>query len=209
MGSPPFGILCYFLIFLVVVLFPAPGTSSLTVISPENLKGRHQTAMAKFGNKLDHGDSIGGTVVYPSVNQKGCEDFGSSGLSFHAKKSWTVPTFLLVDRGDCYFALKVWNAQKVGAIAVLIADYAENTNLVAMDSPIEESAISTYLHNITIPSVLVSKSFGDQVKQALSSGEIVNMKLGWSTEAEGRIGDCYFALKLVWNIALKGRSIGC
>jgi len=82
---------------------------------------------------------------------------------------------------DCYFTLKAWNAQNAGAAAILVAD-DRNEPLITMDTPEEENADADYLQNITIPSALISKSVGDSIKKALSSGEMVNINLDW-TEA--------------------------
>lgn len=44
-------------------------------------------------------------------------------LGFLSKKKFGgLPNFVLVDCGDCFFVLKVWNDQNDGAIAVQVAD---------------------------------------------------------------------------------------
>jgi len=83
---------------------------------------------------------------------------------------------------DCYFTLKAWNAQNGGAAAILVADDKAET-LITMDTPEEgKGTDDDYVENISIPSVLISKSLGDSIKKALSDGEMVNMNLDW-TEA--------------------------
>lgn len=82
---------------------------------------------------------------------------------------------------DCYFTTKAWNAQNGGAAAILVADDRLEP-LITMDSPEQEKADDNYLKDITIPSALISKSLGDAIKKALSSGEMVNINLDW-TEA--------------------------
>ncbi|CAN4081523.1 unnamed protein product [Withania somnifera] len=89
-----------------------------------------------------------------------------------------MPAFVLVDRGDCYFTLKAWNAQKAGAAAILVAD-DRNEPLITMDTPEEEDAKADYLQNLTIPSALISQSLGDNIKKQLSKGEMVNINLDW------------------------------
>ncbi|KAL9662376.1 hypothetical protein QQ045_027209 [Rhodiola kirilowii] len=88
------------------------------------------------------------------------------------------PTFLLIDRGDCYFTLKAWTAQNAGAAAILVADDRVEP-LITMDNPEEDKADADYLQNITIPSALISKRLGDDIKKALSDGEMVNINLDW------------------------------
>ncbi|KAK3135986.1 hypothetical protein QOZ80_5BG0426230 [Eleusine coracana subsp. coracana] len=47
-----------------------------------------------------------------------------------------------------------------------------------MDTP-EESGRADYLENITIPSALITKSFGDKLKKAIANGDMVNVNLDW------------------------------
>ncbi|XP_059462279.1 vacuolar-sorting receptor 1-like isoform X1 [Corylus avellana] len=150
--------------------------NSLRVTSP-SLKGAYECAIGNFGVP-QYGGTMGGIVVYPKTNQKACKSFDD--ISFKSKPGG-LPTFLLVDRGDCYFTLKAWNAQNGGAAAILVAD-DRNEPLITMDTPEEEKADADYLQNITIPSALISKSVGDSIKKALASGEMVNINLDW-TEA--------------------------
>ncbi|XP_058069871.1 vacuolar-sorting receptor 3-like [Magnolia sinica] len=147
--------------------------NSLRVTSPDAIRGNHDSAIGNFGIP-QYGGSMAGKVVYPKENKKGCVEFGES---FKAK-SGKLPTFLLLDRGDCFFALKIWNAQKAGASALLVADDTEEP-LITMDSPREDEESAKYIQNITIPSALIDKNFGEQLKKAVNSGEMVNVNLDW------------------------------
>lgn len=150
--------------------------NSFRVISPDSIKGTHDSAIGNFGIP-QYGGSMAGTVVYPKENRKGCRGFDESGISFKSKPG-ALPSFVLVDRGDCFFALKVWNAQNAGASAVLVADNIEEA-LITMDTPEEDRQSAKYIENITIPSALIEKSFGEKLKKALSSDEMVNVNLDW------------------------------
>lgn len=150
--------------------------NSLTVTSPDSIRGYHDSAIGNFGIP-QYGGSMAGTVVYPKDNTKGCKGFDEFKISFKAKTG-SLPTFVLVDRGDCLFALKVWNAQNAGASAVLVADNTEEP-LITMDSPQEDEAAGKYIQNITIPSALIDKNFGDKLKKAINGGEMVNVNLDW------------------------------
>ncbi|RRT57887.1 hypothetical protein B296_00044068 [Ensete ventricosum] len=79
---------------------------------------------------------------------------------------------------DCLFAKKVWNAQNAGASAVLVVD-DKNEPLITMDLPREDDEAAKYIENITIPSALIDKKFGEQLKKAVRSGEMVNVNLDW------------------------------
>ncbi|KAL3814311.1 hypothetical protein ACJIZ3_015579 [Penstemon smallii] len=169
------GILQLILIEFVVGRFVVE-KNSLRVTSPDSIKGTHDSAIGNFGIP-QYGGSMAGTVVYPKDNRKGCNNFGDSGISFKAKAG-ALPNFVLVDRGDCFFALKVWNAQNAGAAAVLVADNIDEA-LITMDSPEEERASAKYIANITIPSALIDKSFGEKLKSAVNGGDMVNVNLDW------------------------------
>ncbi|KAK1385702.1 EGF-like domain-containing protein [Heracleum sosnowskyi] len=79
---------------------------------------------------------------------------------------------------DCFFALKVWNVQNTGASAVLVADDIEEP-LITMDTPEEDIKAAKYIQNITIPSALLDKSFGENLKKVISNGDMVNVNLDW------------------------------
>lgn len=72
----------------------------------------------------------------------------------------------------------MWNAQKAGASAVLVADNVDEP-LITMDTPEEDISSAKYIENITIPSALVTKSFGEKLKKAISGGDMVNLNLDW------------------------------
>lgn len=149
--------------------------NSLTVSSPDSLRGTHDSAIGNFGVP-QYGGTLSGTVVYPKENPHACKGFSPPDL-FRSPPGG-MPKFVMVVRGDCYFALKVWNAQKAGAAAVLVVDDRVEP-LITMDSPGEDEAAAQYLNNITIPSALIEKEFGDSLKKAIDDNNMVNLKLDW------------------------------
>ncbi|XAR55734.1 hypothetical protein NMG60_11035919 [Bertholletia excelsa] len=150
--------------------------NSLRVTSPKWLKDVYECAIGNFGVP-EYGGTLVGYVLYPKANQKACSSFSDVDVSIKSKPGG-LPIFLLVDRGDCYFTKKAWNAQKAGAAAILVVDDRDET-LITMDNPEEQEAQEDYLENISIPAVLITKSFGDKIKKALSSKEMVNINLDW------------------------------
>ncbi|CAA7058679.1 unnamed protein product [Microthlaspi erraticum] len=176
-------LLCFLLPYLLLLSIPfccearfVVEKNSLSVTSPDSIKGAHDSAIGNFGIP-QYGGSMAGTVVYPKENQKSCKEFSDFSISFKSQPG-ALPTFLLVDRGDCFFALKVWNAQKAGASAVLVADNVDEP-LITMDTPEEDVSSAKYIENITIPSALVTKGFGEKLKKAISGGDMVNLNLDW------------------------------
>jgi len=83
-------------------------------------------------------------------------------------------------RSDFYFTKKAWNAQNAGAAAILVADDKDEP-LITMDTP-EESGRADYLENITIPSALITKSFGDRLKKAIDNGDMINHQCEFGLE---------------------------
>ncbi|KAL3833827.1 hypothetical protein ACJIZ3_008563 [Penstemon smallii] len=150
--------------------------SSITILSPYELRSKHDAAIANFGVP-DYGGSMVGNLVYPRNGSVGCSPF--DGDSPFKSKS-TRPTILLLDRGECYFALKVWNGQQAGAAAVLVADTIDEP-LITMDSPEESSDADGYIEKIGIPSALIDRSLSETLKDALKKGDQdVLVKMDWT-----------------------------
>lgn len=152
--------------------------NSLMVTSPTALRGRHDSAIGNFGIP-QYGGSMAGAVVYPKGNSDACEAFnvGRKEHLFRTKPG-ALPSFLLIDRGNCLFAKKVWNAQNAGASAVLVVDDKDEP-LITMDLLQEDDEAAKYIQNISIPSALIDKKFGEQLKKAVKDGEMVNVNLDW------------------------------
>ncbi|KAI5057605.1 hypothetical protein GOP47_0027620 [Adiantum capillus-veneris] len=150
--------------------------NSLTVLAPSSLIGQHDSAIGNFGAP-DYGGSMILDVKVPEKHPDGCKPFPDN--LFKRKSSKTSPIVALLDRGGCYFALKVWNAQNAGAASVLIADDRVEP-LITMDSPEEDDKAAEYVQKITIPSALIEKKFGDKVKAELAKKETITVKLDWS-----------------------------
>ncbi|XP_022978954.1 vacuolar-sorting receptor 6-like [Cucurbita maxima] len=148
--------------------------SSVSVLSPTSLKSKHDAAIANFGIP-DYGGFIVGSVFYPQKGTFGCLPFDGD-KPFKSKTS--RPIILLLDRGDCYFALKVWNAQQAGAAVVLVMDSIEES-LITMDSPEDSTEADSYIEKIQIPSAFIEKSLGTSLKEAVRNGEDVIIRLDW------------------------------
>ncbi|XP_059285189.1 vacuolar-sorting receptor 6-like [Lycium ferocissimum] len=170
-------VLCFLIVSKVVVTEARfiVEKNSISVLSPYSMHSKHDASIGNFGVP-DYGGSLVGTVVYPKKGANGCTSFDGD-KPFKPKGH--RPNILLLDRGDCYFALKVWNGQQAGAAAVLVADSIEEP-LITMDSPEESSDADGYIEKIGIPSALIGKSSGDILKEALNKGEEVVIKMDWT-----------------------------
>lgn len=148
--------------------------SSIRVLHPQSLRSKHDSAIGNFGIP-DYGGFMVGSVIYPDKGASGCQPFEGD-KPFKSK--FPRPTVLLLDRGECYFALKVWHGQQAGAAAVLVADSLDEP-LITMDSPEESTDANGYVEKIGIPSALIDRAFGLSLKEALKKGEEVVIKLDW------------------------------
>ena len=154
-------------------MFQWTGSSGLTIVAPGDIAGTYQTGLADFGNPFasdfpeteiivaetgDGGDYPGGEPDL-DLADRACEEF------FNTDE--VAGKIALVERGDCSFALKVWNAQEAGAIAVIIHNNSRNgagetgnpgdvTGMTASEDP----TLPFELSDIVIPSAFVAQSTG-------------------------------------------------
>lgn len=148
--------------------------NSIQVTSPDELKGKYECAIGNFGVP-QYGGTLHGWVEYPKSNRKACQSFDQFDISFKPKQAGGRPTFVLVDRGECFFTTKAWNAQNAGAAAVLVVD-DKSEPLITMDNPEEGKE---HLENITIPSVLITKKLGESLKKSAENGDMLSVLLDW------------------------------
>ncbi|URD76874.1 vacuolar-sorting receptor [Musa troglodytarum] len=139
-------------------------TESISIVSPTSLRGHHDASIANFGvPNYGHLDRRGGV---PGQGENGLQPLRRRPLPVQIRKT------------HCYFALKAYNGQQNGAAAVIVADTIDEP-LLTMDAP-EEDNNNEYVEKINIPSALVSRTFGNSLKEALAKGsEEVVVKLDW------------------------------
>ena len=95
------GLMSMLVLVLVHLVAPVLGgfvveQNSLTVTSPDSLKGVHESAIGNFGVP-QYGGTMSGILIYPPVNMKACEAFSTP--FFKPKNAGQRPFFALVDRG--------------------------------------------------------------------------------------------------------------
>ncbi|KAM0877571.1 hypothetical protein ACQ4PT_035370 [Festuca glaucescens] len=143
---------CAVLAVLLAAAGPAAGRfvvekNSVSVTSPEALKGKYECAIGNFGVP-QYGGTLQGWVVYPKNNKDACKEFETS---FKSHKSGERPNFVLIDRGECFFTTKAWNAQLAGAAAILVVD-SKDEPLITMDNPEEYRNKSHGKHHYSLGS---------------------------------------------------------
>ncbi len=132
-----------------IFFYNAPGTA----VNRQPIAGT-----AAFGNALD-AVGVTGNVQLSSVLD-GCTAIPAGSLTGKIG---------LIERGTCSFTEKVKNAQNAGASAVIIYNSLANGNTVGNMSGTDAS--------ITIPSVLISNTEGEYIKDQLSVNTVVNVTL--------------------------------
>ena len=81
-------------------------------------------------------------------------------LSKMDQQQGILPTFLIVERGNCMFIQKTKNSEKIGAEGVIIIDNVENSSIKT--SPLFQMSGDGKL-NTTIPTVFMYKNEGDEL----------------------------------------------
>ncbi len=125
---------------------------TLQISSPGDIAGSYQIQPASFGPQIGNPDISGDLVV--AVDGTSQPNLVCEAV---ADASEVAGKIALVDRGECFFTVKVKNAQEAGAIAVLVANN-EDQGLPPMGGSDA---------TITIPSAGITKADGELLKQAL------------------------------------------
>lgn len=137
---------------------PKLGQEEIHIWEPASLRALYSNAtltytIANFGT-VPYGHSIYGTV-FKAFPADGCSEIHAVPWD---KNQGTLIVF--VDRGNCHFAEKVLNAQRMGAGLVIMGDTSDED--VRKIMPIEKTA--EILNRITIPSILIAKKDADNFK---------------------------------------------
>jgi extracellular elastinolytic metalloproteinase len=133
----------------------AGGTHEVVVNSPVSV--RYNAAPADFGPQLDKTGVTGNVVVAAPAD--GCAAI-------------TAPVaggIALIDRGTCDFSFKVFNAQRAGAIAVIVANNRGGTAIQPMGP-------GANAKQVRIPSVMISQNDGADLK-AIPSPNVTEREL--------------------------------
>ncbi|MEM1119807.1 MAG: M36 family metallopeptidase [Bacteroidota bacterium] len=124
------------------------GGRLLTVNSPEGVAGDYEVGTASFGpNVNDLEQPIMGQAVIVNDGSFSRPTLGCNPLVNADDVNGKIA---IVDRGTCFFADKVLNAQNAGAIAVVVCNF-ENS-FINMGAP------ANFSGNITIPALMLKRN---------------------------------------------------
>lgn len=150
------------------------GISSSTTAVPESLQS------FAYGYDTEISQNLGEFGPYPVVNIEdlgvdieGCDAFGTVDLT---------GKIALIKRGTCNFCQKIYNAEQVGAIGVIVynhsADGTESGGIVNMDVSSLECVRD---YPTTIPGYFIRLEEGQELVQLLDSGADVQAFFGLSS----------------------------
>ncbi len=134
--------------------------AKMTINAPSSIQGIQNPIQAQFGTGL--GTAITGNIVL--VDDGTAES--NLGCSTLVNNAGIDGNIALVERGTCNFTVKVKNAQDAGALAVIVINNVSGNPF----------AMSGTDGSITIPSVMISKTNGETILNALAS-ETVDVTL--------------------------------
>lgn len=142
------------------------GTSNniFYITGPDSLKGQYLSATAAFGPVLNQTGVSGNLVIAldATLDSNLCCSTIINNLS---------GKIALIDRGDCFFVNKVYNAQLAGAKAAVIINNTPG-------APFTMGSSGTGIAKlITIPSVMITKTLGDKLKKDILGNVNINVVL--------------------------------
>jgi hypothetical protein len=146
--------------------------TTLTINMPSGIEGSYAVQEAEFGPPIDLTGISGDLVLVDDgtdASTLGCESLVNG--------SAVAGKIAVVDRGECFFTVKVKNAQNAGAVAVIVVNNLPS-GLPPMggDDP-----------TITIPSAGISQADGDPIKAALERSGIVIRRGGLRVAPAGSV----------------------
>ncbi|KAL4465696.1 hypothetical protein ABPG72_012378 [Tetrahymena utriculariae] len=165
---------------LLVVVSANQNESRFSIVQPPELAEE-----IKQLNRLNGKNSDEAVIDFELANfgniQYGIRTIGLAGVSepyracnksaaLQGKQEFSTIPFLLVERGDCAFTDKVYNAQEAGAQIVVIVDNSAHKGKVIMID-------NGHGSNVHITSVFITKAYGDIIKKYIEDTKYVQLAL--------------------------------
>ena len=132
--------------------------ATVTINSPANLQGDLVAVMSAFGNTTFN-DYSGNLVLVDDGSAD--PTLGCNSLTNAAAINGNIA---VIERGTCYFVNKVKNAQNAGAVGVLMINNVPGTPIIMGGTD----------NSITIPAVMISKSDGQAILDALNNATAIS-----------------------------------
>lgn len=173
-----------------------PALAQIRIVAPNALakqfSGTHGMlygTTATFGAPY-YGERVFGRLLYAESRGRHCgpddyelpkplaeDDRPADPARFDAERTGPLVNIVLVHRGDCTFVTKVRVAQDNGAHAVIIVDH-EDSKRSSEDIQRIVMADDGYGDAVRIPSILISRTDGQRLIDAVSSESVI-LQLAW------------------------------
>jgi hypothetical protein len=148
----------------------APDPNLFKVSAPATIAGTYLALEGSFSKPLTATPLTGKLVLAqttppasPGISEEGCGAFTNAAA--------VTGNIAVVYRGSCGFADKVQNAQKAGAIAVVVI------NNISGEPTVMGGAPTSATPAIVIPAVMISLEAGQRIRQQLDAGTPVTVVL--------------------------------
>lgn len=138
--------------------------------APAELAGGVESVEGAVTLPLSESDPLSGELVYLGrACPDGNPEDGTGVVGGDPLLGDPSGRIALIDRGGCFFALKLLRAQEAGAIAAVVVN--------SLDGPPVEMGGVEGVPELGIPGVMIRKELGERVKVALAAGTPVTMSL--------------------------------
>ena len=153
------------------------GTPVLNVTQPAAFKGNKPSTESAFStaNKLSDVGPLQKNLALYADNAGNTAHLACGAAANPAQLAGKIA---LLYRGDCSFTVKVKNAQNAGAAGAIVVDN------IPGEYPIPMGGTD---NTITIPAVMVSYEVGEQMRQYLEAGTVVNVNLTGGPQIDGDV----------------------
>ncbi len=155
------------LVLLLIFLSVTQAYENVSIISPANLTHQLRTSPALFGVP-SFGDPLTASLRYVTTSKglhNGCDPY--------TKSPSILGSVLLIDRFDCDFVDKVYNAEKAGAIAAIVYDTDETDYYPPI---MKDNGNGDSVH---IPSVSLAYADGKDIRDQLIAGLNIVVRMQW------------------------------
>jgi len=136
----------------------------LTINTSGTLAGSYTATTANFGPSIPN-PGVTANFALAMDNNAGVSTDPLDACDPLTNTTALNNTIAVIKRGECNFTDKIEKAENAGAVAVIIVNNV-------LGDPIQMGGTPT--NPINIPSIMLSKSVGDQIIAALQNGETIN-----------------------------------
>ncbi|WP_375419029.1 M36 family metallopeptidase [uncultured Hymenobacter sp.] len=143
-------------------LWPQPFRLRFEVAGPASIAGTYPAVEGTVGPPFPLTPFMGRLVVVNDASAAPTAACATEGLTNEAEIRGNIA---VIDRGGCNFSVKILNAQKAGAVAVVMVNNVAGAPFVMGGTP----------DGITIPALMVSLADGNRLKAALAAGSPVSV----------------------------------